>query len=142
MGFSDLYTSGQKKRDLGHFANIVRIAKANGVIDENEQWLIDKVAKKLNIGTEKYDEILKNPENYPLNPPASLDKRIERLYNLTKMILIDNSIEKTELSLLKKLSVGLGFPIPDIDKICDEAIYLIMREKDLDGFVDGIKKVA
>jgi hypothetical protein len=32
MAISDLYSSGQHKQELGHFANIVKVAKVDGKI--------------------------------------------------------------------------------------------------------------
>jgi hypothetical protein len=37
LEISDLYTSGQHKQEIGHFANIVKIAKADGEMPESEK---------------------------------------------------------------------------------------------------------
>ena len=141
MSISDLYSSGKHKRDLGHFANIVKIAKVDHQIDEDEQNLLDKVAKRLNIEDEEYKSILKDPTKYPTNPPVSYDDRIERLYRLTAMILADNEVSEREVLLMRKVAVGLHFSIDNAEKVCDEAIHLIINNNDLDDFTTAIKKV-
>jgi len=141
MSISDLYSSGEHKRNLGHFASVVKMAKIDEVISEGEQKLLDRTARRLNITDEEYKEILENPEKYPMNPPVGYDASIERLYSLTKMIYADDTPSKEEVGLLKKIAVGLTFPMDNIDKVCNEAVHLIMNDNDLDDFTAAIKAV-
>lgn len=141
MSISDLYSSGKHKQEIGHFASVVKIAKINGVISDGEQLLLDKAAKRLNISEEEYQLILKNPEKFPVNPPASYDERIERLYRLTKMIFADETVDVEEVKILQKIAVALQFPSDNVEKVCDEAIHLVSNNNDLETFTDAIKKV-
>ena len=113
----------------------------DNVITKEEQKLLDRAAKKLNISNEEYQKILKNPEKYPVNPPVEYDERITRLYTLTKMIFADEKIDKKEVSILNKIAVALNFPLQNIEKICDEAIHLVLNDDDLTIFNSAIKKV-
>lgn len=141
MSISDLYSSGKHKQEIGHFASVVKIAKSDGIIAEGEQKLLDRAAKKLHIDETEYAEILKNPEKFPVNPPASYDERIERLYRLTKMVFADEHIDKEQITLMQKTAVALQFPTDNVEKVCDEAVHLVMNNNDLDAFTVAIKKV-
>ncbi|WP_299105797.1 TerB family tellurite resistance protein [uncultured Tenacibaculum sp.] len=141
MSISDLYSSGKHKQEIGHFASIVKIAKTDNVITEGEQKLLDLAAKKLHINEHEYQEILKSPEKFPVNAPVSYDERIERLYRLTKMIFADDNIDKDQVSLMRKIAVALQFPLDNVEKVCDEAIHLVMNDNDLEDFTSAIKKV-
>jgi len=141
MSISDLYSSGAHKNNLGHFANIVRIAKSDNIITEGEQKLLDKMAKNLHINEVEYQILLEKPSKYPLNPPASYNERIERLYHLTKMIFADGNVSKDEVNLMLKIAIGLSFSIDNAQKVCDEAIHLVMNDNDLDDFTKAIKHV-
>ena len=141
MAISDLYSSGKHKQEIGHFASVVKIAKTDAVITEAEQKLLDRAARNLNISETEYEAILKTPEKFPVNPPVSYDESIERLYTLTKMIYADKEVHKEEVVLLQKITTALSFPIDNIEKVCDEAIHLVMNENDLDDFTTAIKKV-
>lgn len=141
MSISDLYSSGKHKQEIGHFASIVKIAKTDGIISEGEQLLLDRAAKKLNINEEEYSVILKSPEKFPVNPPVSYDERIERLYLLTKMIFADEDVAKEEVSILRKIAVALHFSADNAEKVCDEAIHLVLNDNDLDDFTAAIKNV-
>jgi len=76
-----------------------------------------------------------------VNPPVSYDESIERLYTLTKMIYADNKVDKEQMSLLHKISTALSFPLDNVEKVCDEAIHLVINENDLEDFTSAIKKV-
>lgn len=141
MSISDLYSSGKHRGELGHFANIVRIAKVDNTITEGEQKLLDRLAKSLHINEVEYQILLNSPEKYPLNPPVSYDERIERLYHLTKMIFADSKVSADEVVLMRKVALGLSFSIDNAEKVCDEAIHLVMNDNDLEDFTKAIKKV-
>jgi len=141
MSISDIHLSGKHKSELGHFANIVQIAKQDNLITEGEQKLLDRLASKLNVNELEYQKLLKEPEKYPLNPPVSYNERIERLYDLTKMIFADGNVSLEEVKLMQKIAIGLSFPIKNTEKICDEAVHLIMNNNNFDDFKKAIKKV-
>jgi uncharacterized tellurite resistance protein B-like protein len=141
MAISDLYTSGRHKQEIGHFANIVKIAKADGEMSEAEKELLIRAGKNLNITLEESILILTSPEKYPTNPPASYEDRIERLFRLTKMILVDGDAKLIEVQLMRKIAIGLNFSIDNSEKICDEAIFLVLNNNELKDFTIAIKKV-
>ena len=141
MSISDLYSGSAHKKNIGHFAGIVKLAKADNVITDDEQKLLDKLAKRLEISEDEYKKILKHPENYPTVPSLSYDDRIERLYNLTAMIIADNKILIEEMKLVNRVAIGLGFPNEKVEKITEKAVHLIIKDYDLEDFTAAIKKV-
>ncbi len=141
MSISDLYSSGKHKQEIGHFASIVKLAEDDGIITKDEQKLLDRTARKLNISEEEYTKILKNPEKFPINPPVNYNERIERLYRLAKMVLVDGKIDLHEVKLMRKIAIGLHFSEDNTEKVCDEAIHLVMNDNDLEDFIPAIKKV-
>ncbi|QOD59780.1 TerB family tellurite resistance protein [Polaribacter haliotis] len=141
MSISDLYFNSEHSKEIGHFANIVKIAKSNGKISDEEKAFLIKTGKRLNISLEEFTAILNNPEKFPINPPISYDERIERLFRLTKMVLADGKTELKEVKLMRKIAVGLHFSPDNAEKVCDEAIHLVMNDNDLEDFTAAIKKV-
>lgn len=141
MSISDLYSSGKHKQEIGHFASLVKIAKTDNIITEGEEQFLGRTARRLNISEQEYKVILKTPEKFPVNPPVSYDERIERLYRLTKMVFADKEVNKDEVLLMRKIAVALHIPTDNVEKVCDEAIHLVMNENDLDAFTVAIKKV-
>lgn len=141
MGLSDYNLSGEQKQNIAHLASIVKIALADGIISEDEEKLLKKIAKKFHILEDKYDEIINSPDAYPINAPHGYDERIEKLYELSKMVNADGKISLDEISLLHKICIGLAFPIQNIEKIVNESVRLVSNDCDLDDFTIGIKKI-
>lgn len=141
MSFSNLFESGFKKRNEDHFASIVRVAMSDGIINEAEKAFLDRLATNLNISEAEYKEILKDYKSHPLNAPHSYDRRLERLYDLARMVWADRIEGPNQLNLLEKLCIGLGFNQDNVKYIADKALTLVHYEVSLDEFIEKMKKM-
>ncbi|MDY2586048.1 tellurite resistance TerB family protein [Winogradskyella aquimaris] len=141
MSISDLFDSGFKKRNEDHFAAIVRVAMSDGVINDAEKAFLDRLATRLEISEIDYKTILKDYLSHPINPPTSYDMRLERLYDLARMVWADHIEGPNQVSLLEKLCIGLGFNQDNVKYIADKALTLVHYEVDLDEFIDKMKKM-
>ena len=141
MSFSDLFDSGFKKRNEDHFAAIVRVAMDDGIITPDEQAFLDRLASNIDISEADYKMILKDYKSHPINPPVSYDLRLERLYDLVRMVHVDQIKGDPELRLLHKIGVGLGFHAVNVKYIVDKALTLVNNGVDLDTFVDQIRNM-
>ncbi|EDP72602.1 hypothetical protein FBALC1_15912 [Flavobacteriales bacterium ALC-1] len=141
MSFSELFESGFKKRNEDHFASIVRVAMSDGVIDDQEKAFLDRLATRLDITDLEYKQILKDYKSHPINPPMSYDRRLERLYDLARMVWVDDIEGPNQHWLLEKLCVGLGFNSANVKYIADKALVLAYDKVDLDTFMNGIKSM-
>ena len=141
MSFSDLFDSGFKKRNEDHFASIVRIAMNDGVISEEEKAFLDRLARNLDISEGDYKLILEDYKTHPINPPFEYDRRLERLYDLSRMVYMDHIKGESEVALLTKIAVGLGFHSNNVKYIIDKAMTLVSQNVDLETFMDEIKNM-
>lgn len=141
MSISDLFDSGFKKRNEDHFAAIVRVAMDDGVISDEEKAFLDRLAQNLGISEADYKAILKDYHTHPINPPVSYDQRLERLYDLARMVYVDHIKGDHEEVLLRKIAVGLGFHAINAKYIVDKALTLVSNGVDLDTFMDQIKNM-
>ena len=139
MSFSDLFDSGFKKRNEDHFAAIVRIAMSDEIINDSERAFLDRLARNLNISENDYTQILKDFKTHPINPPTSYDNRLERLFDLTRMVWADHIEGDDQLKMLKKLSIGLGFNPDNVNYIVDKALNLVHNNISLDDFIEQMK---
>ncbi len=135
MSFSDLFDSEFKQRNKGHFSAIVRVALADGSFAQEEKNFLDKLATNLEISASEYEEILENPLKYPINPPYLYSQRLERLYDLARMVHVDHQLGDNQEVLLKRFSLALGFTPGNVDYIVAKALALIDKKVDLDTFV-------
>ncbi|MCO4822216.1 MAG: TerB family tellurite resistance protein [Flavobacteriaceae bacterium] len=139
MSISDLFDSGFKKRNEDHFAAIVRVAMSDDIINDAEKAFLDRLARNLSISDHTYKEILKDYKSHPINPPLSYDVRLERLFDLARMVWADRIEEKIQVKMLRKLSIGLGFNPVNTKYITDKALKLVHQEVDIDVFTHEMK---
>lgn len=141
MSISDLFDSGFKKRNEDHFASIVRVAMDDGVITDDEKAFLDRLAHSLDISEDDYKSILKNYQSHPINPPTSYDRRLERLFDLARIVHVDHIQGDGEEVLLKKIAIGLGFRTDNVKYIVDKALTLVANGVDIDTFIDEMKNM-
>lgn len=134
MSFTDLFEFGEHNRNLGHFAAIANIATVHGEIHENEEKLLKRFARKLTITDEDYIKVLKNPGKFPINPPNSIDERLERLLDLFKMIFADHEIDEEERKLIEKYAIGLGYTSELAAKLIKRSIEIFNGGLDLEDY--------
>ncbi|MFV8338398.1 TerB family tellurite resistance protein [Flavobacterium sp. LB3P21] len=135
MSFSDLFDSEFKQRNKGHFSAIVRVALADDKFAPEEKLFLDKLAVRLEISQAEYEEILENPLKYPINPPYLHEQRLERLFDLARMVHVDHQLGDKQELLLRKIGVALGFNAENVDYIVHKALKLVDRKVDLDTFL-------
>ena len=140
MSFSDLFDSEFKQRNKGHFSSIVRLALADGVFAPEEKEFLDKLAIRLEISLAEYEEILENPTKYPINPPYLYAQRLERLYDLARIVNVDHILGDKQEIMLRKLSLGIGFTPEDVEAIVTSALSLVDEKIDLDDFLLAMQK--
>ena len=57
------------------------------------------------------------------------------------MIFADEEVAKEEVGILRKIALALNFSDKNVEKVCDEAIHLVLNDNDLDDFTTAIKNV-
>lgn len=139
MAFLDLFDSGFRRRNQDHFAAIVKVAMSDGVITGQEKKFLDRLAENLHISSSDYETILKDYDSHPVNPPNSYDERLERLYDLARMVYADHYLGERQTAMLVRFAVGLGFRSDNADYIVDKALKLVHAGVDLDTFIHEIK---
>ncbi|MEZ7499053.1 TerB family tellurite resistance protein [Flavobacterium sp. Arc3] len=140
MSFSDLFDSEFKQRNKGHFSSIVRLALADGVFAPEEKEFLDKLATRLEISPAEYVEILENPSKYPINPPYLNSMRLERLYDLARIVHVDHVLGDQQEIMLKKLCLGIGFTPENVNLVVANALILVDKKTDIDDFLLEMEK--
>ena len=142
MSFSDLFDSEFKQRNKGHFAAIVRVALVDGNISPEEKKFLDKLSRNLEISELEYEEILENPLKYPINPPHLHVQRLERLYDLARMVHIEHHLGDKQDILLRKISLALGFGPDKVNTIVDKAFTLVDKKVDSETFITEMEHLS
>ncbi|MDE3742447.1 TerB family tellurite resistance protein [Maribacter polysaccharolyticus] len=140
MPILDLYNHSEKRRNLAHFAAIASLAAVDGEVNAQEMRLLDNFAQKLNITEAEFKEVMKKSNKYPIEPQNSSEKRLERLFDLFKIIFADNEVDDDEMVLLKKYAIGLGYPSEKADRIIEKSIAIFSGRIDFDDYLYLVKK--
>jgi uncharacterized tellurite resistance protein B-like protein len=128
MGLSDLFNSYDKKKRRSHFKNLFAVANADGDVDRAEMDLVIGLAEKFHMSTEEVTRIIRNPEDVPLITPKTSEERMEHLYDLINVMMVDGHIDEKELFLCKSLAVKLGCSEETIDPLVRELIENALNE--------------
>lgn len=141
MSISELFDNEFKQRNKGHFSAIARVALADGIITQEEKHFLERLAKNLEISDLEYQEIINNPLKYPINPPYLRVERLERLYDLARMVHKDHHLGDKQDFVLRKLGLALGFTPENVNYIIDKALLLVDKKADIDTFIYEIENM-
>ena len=135
MSFTDLFDTGEHRRNLGHFAAIANMATVDGELNAEETKLLKRFAVKLEIDETEYVDIVENARRYPINPPNNSEKRLERLHDLFRMIFVDHTIDDHERFLIEKYAIGLGFSAERAKVLIERSIQIFQGGIDFDDYL-------
>lgn len=127
MKFIELFDSRDKKKRLSHIRNLVALACADDSLDENELNLIFKIGVKGGLSPDELQRIFKRPESIPFYPPDSYRERIEQLYDMVMVMMVDGKLHENEIGLCKLTAIKLGFKQDIIDKMVLNTIDMIAK---------------
>ncbi|MDG2371293.1 MAG: TerB family tellurite resistance protein [Flavobacteriaceae bacterium] len=136
---SSIFSSNFKNRNRDHFSSIVKIALSDNIITDEERKFINRLAILLEIESCEAQEIISNPNLHQITPPSTEKKRLERLFDLSRIVVADEIADKAEIILLNKFAIALGFSIEEIDSTVKKAIKLVQSGADEDDFIAAFK---
>ena len=134
MPIIDLYFHSEHRRNIAHFASLASLAAADGEVNHKEKGLLDRFARKLGISNREYKKVMKKSNHYPITPSNSLEERLERLYDLFKLIYVDHHVDEEEMVLLKKYAIGLGFPVKKANHIIEKSVAIFSGRFNFDDY--------
>lgn len=139
MSFADLYTSGEHRRNLAHFAALATLAAIDGELSTEEKQMLDRFASKLDITKSEFEEVMKKENKYPIDASHDSEKRLERLYDFFRIIYTDHMIDDEEMILVKKYAIGLGFAGDLADKVIERSVAIFGGKIDFEDYLYLLK---
>lgn len=135
----DLYHPERQKLHA-HFANLVRLAKADGIIDDSEHQILYKLGKRINMTHEEVDVFISKPLTDAFIPPIELEDKFEQLHDMIAVILADGNIDADEKRLCRSFIIGLGFDDSKTDRIIEVISKQIAENMDHDTAYEKFRK--
>ncbi|MCK0129960.1 TerB family tellurite resistance protein [Flavobacteriaceae bacterium F08102] len=134
MAIVDRFETSEHRKNIAHFGALVSIAKIDGEISPEEEGLIKSFAKKLNIREEEYNLMLKSGETTSINPLNSREERLERIYELFKIIYADHYIDDAERKLIYRYALGLGCTSDKADEVIRKSMKIFGGNIDFEDY--------
>jgi uncharacterized tellurite resistance protein B-like protein len=142
MTIADLYHNEERIRNLADLANLYRVAKSDGDVSPEEMLFLRKIAMRYDIEEEVFKKILKSPDDYPTIGYYEFEERVERFYDMMKMISNHNKKSYQEVRVLKKVVTGLSFCVKKVDNIVDAASKIDFQNCEFEEFKEKIFAVC
>lgn len=140
MSVEDLYSSNSPNNNLAHFASIAGLAAVDGHIDDAEMKLLKRFAHKLQISDAHFKEVMKRGNKYPIQHQVSFEERLERFFDLVRMVFTDSVIDEDEKVLLRRYAIGLGFSSEKADVIIKRSTAIFTGNIDFDDYLYLIQR--
>jgi uncharacterized tellurite resistance protein B-like protein len=139
MSLFNKFESGEDKIRKGHCRNLIKMAMADGSIDDTEMQFLYKIARRYGVTEEEVQHVMDHPNDYPFTPPSTKEDRYEQMVNLCHMVLADGVIDDNELVYSEKFAVGLGFPIAKSKLIVSRILDWIQAGKSDDDIFEALE---
>jgi len=134
MAIVDRFETSEHRRNIAHFGALVSLAKVDGDMNPEEEGLIKSFAKKLNIRKEEYERMVKSPKPTLINPLNTSAERLERIYELFKIIYADHVIDDAERKLIYRYALGLGCTSDKAEEVIKKSIKLFGGSIDFEDY--------
>ena len=102
-------TPGDLKMVKSHFANLCQLALADAVINKKESDYLEGLCKQYGISKSEFNEIMDNAYSIDFVSPDTPLARLEQMYDLVRMVLMDEIIDERKVQLCVKVAKSLGF---------------------------------
>ncbi len=128
--FEHQYLSYKKS----HLANLVKLAAADGTIDDVEIDFLHKIGKKYGLKSIHVEMMLVNTEQIELYIPDDFDTRIDLLFDLVGMMLADGVIDEKEADFCEQLAAKYGYKAAIIQELVGQHAFRALIPERYDNF--------
>lgn len=92
-----------------HFANLCQLALADAIINKKESEYLESLCKQYGLSKEEFNEIMDDAYSIEFVLPETPLKRLEQMYDLVRMVLMDDLIDERKVQLCVRVAKSLGF---------------------------------
>jgi len=105
-----------------HFRNLVYMALADGKLEEGEKTMLSLLGFKWGLQREEVSEIMMMPAAVPVSFPEEPEARLNQLYDLVELMIIDGVMGSKEKELCLSFAKGLQFDEAAVTTVANEII--------------------
>lgn len=118
-----------------HFIRLYKIALADEDFGVLELQMLYLFAEERGVPKSELDKLLDNPVDHESLIPPGLNHRIEYLYDLATMILVDNVVTEDERNTLRKYCKKFEFLDENVDSLADYLLNCVKEGTTLEEII-------
>ena len=107
--------------------NLIVLSLSDNTPSREEFEIITKVGARIGLEEADLNRILQRPESIDFIAPQNDDERIEQLYDMVAVMMVDGKIDSREVDYCKSIAIKLGFMPEVIDDMVAELMDLIVE---------------
>lgn len=127
MSILEIFDWRNKKERLSHMRNLIVLSLSDNTPSREEFEIITKVGARIGLEEADLKRILERPESIDFIAPQNDDERIEQLYDMVAVMMVDGKIDSREVDYCKSIAIKLGFMPEVIDDMVAELMDLIVE---------------
>lgn len=141
MTILNYFDNNDKKESKEHFLFLIRVARADGVIDKSESKLLYRIGKRLGFTDPELDDLIQSKESKIYSPPYALEERFHLLYNVVAMALSDGILYDSEIRMIKLLAIASSFNDKDTERVINLLVNGIKYNKGEEELFKAFKEM-
>jgi len=141
MSILKFFEHAHKKDNVEYFTHLIHIAKADGIVSNNESHLIQRIGKKLGFTDPEIEKLIEISGKSDYIPPYELFKKFEKVYEIVNMTMADGIIDDGEMRLASSFAIKSGFRESEITALLHLLIAGIKQGKDEEDLFEEYKKI-
>jgi hypothetical protein len=118
----------ENKDKLSHLRNLILLAKADEIVRPEEEDFIAGVMSRERLTLADYDYCSNHIDSIDFAVPEDYGERIEYLYDMIRLMMIDGDIDDRELSICHDCAVMMTTPSTDHNRLVSNMIDLVGKE--------------
>ena len=134
MSTIELKNHGDRKKLLSHIRNLVALSYADGKFSDEERQYVANVANEAGLTAEEMKQIIDDPESIRFIMPANDIEKIEHLYDLILLMMIDGDLNENEIIFCRAMAIKMKIPYQVVDEMVAKIefitnnFYLVIEE--------------
>lgn len=125
MNAIELKNRGDRKKMISHVRNLVALAYADGKFSDEERQYVANVAIEVGMTSDEMKQIINNPESIRFIIPENDIEKIEQLYDLILLMMIDGNLNENEMIFCRAMAIKMKIPYQVVDEMVAKVINFI-----------------
>ena len=124
MSLFDFFKSNEDDARKSYIKELIRVARADGHLEQREYNFLLKVGKKLDYSPDEIQKLSSEKQDDLGDIRQYKKHRLKLILDLVAIMMIDESIDPKELGLCKSVAMKSGFE----PEVIDDIVHRISQE--------------